>query len=185
MRLYLAHMRYTLIVLGICVAAIALGAVLYAYGPSELREMPVPEGAEATALSAESSEEVAFSMLAEGEYAPGVSERKNYAAYTQEDFARLWEMAYGEEAPALPSVDFNEEYVIGVFAGERPTGGHSISVARVVDENTIRTVHIRIEAPGEGCVTTQAITSPYELVTVPFSEREHAREYTEVAVSCE
>ena len=174
-----------LIVLGMSTAAILVGAGLYVYGPSELREAPVLEGSQASAIGADQAlEDVSFAVLAEGTNA-AVSERKNYAVYTEADFARLWTMTYGENAPALPSVDFTRMYVIGVFAGEKPSGGHDISVARVSDAGDTRTVAVTLTAPGAGCMTTQALTSPFELITVPVSSAALARTEETVTTPCQ
>lgn len=177
------HMRNMLIILAVIVAAILVGAGLYFYGPDTLRQ--TPGAGEATAIGADPSVDVPFTVLAQGEDSQ-VGERKNYAAYTEEDFARLWTLAYGEEgAPAMPAVDFEQEYVIGVFAGQKPSGGHDITVERVTDGNTLRTVAIRLVRPGAGCLTTQALTSPFEIIAVPLSDRELARIDKDVEGSCQ
>ena len=174
-----------LIVLGMSTAAILVGAGLYVYGPSELRETSVLEGSQASALGADQAlEDASFSVLAEGSSAT-VSERKNYAVYTDADFARLWSMAYGDDAPALPSVDFERMYVIGVFAGEKPSGGHDISVSRVSDAGDTRTVAVTVTAPEAGCMTTEALTSPFELILVPVSDANLARTEEAVTTPCQ
>lgn len=178
-------MRHMLIVLVICLAAILVGAGLYFYGPSELRETPVLEGTEASALGADQAIPVSFAVLAEGTNASGVSERKNYAVYTKEDFARLWTMAYRDDTSAMPSIDFDSQYVIGVFAGEKLSGGHTIEVASITDASSIRTVSMTLTRPGEGCVVSEALTSPFQLIAVPVSDRELARTETEVVAACQ
>lgn len=178
-------MRHMLIVLGISLAAIVVGAGLYFYGPSELRETPVLNGTEASALSADQAVPVSFAVLAEGTNASSVSERKNFAVYTEEDFARLWAMAYGTDGGTMPSIDFDTQYVIGVFAGEKSSGGHTIEVASVTDASSIRTVSMALTRPGEGCMVSQALTSPFQLISVPVSDRELARTETEVVTVCQ
>ncbi len=174
-----------LIVFGICIAAIAVGSGLYFYGPSELRQSPGVTGGEASALSAEETVIVPFTVLSEGMSAVDVSERKNYAVYNETEFARLWRMAYGPDATDMPGVDFDKDYVVGVFAGEKPTGGYAIEVSGIEDANTVRTVSVTISRPAEGCVATQALTSPFQFVAVPASDRDHARAEEEVEVGCE
>ena len=174
-----------LIVLGICLAAIVVGAGLYFYGPSELRETPALNGTEASVLGADQAAPISFTVLAEGTNASGVSERKNYAVYTEEDFARLWTMAYGTDTSAMPSIDFDSQYVIGVFAGEKSSGGYTIEVASITDASSIRTVSIALTRPGEDCTVSQALTSPFQLVSVPVSDRELARTEVEVEASCQ
>lgn len=168
------HMRYMLMILGTAVAAIAIGTGLYYFGPEELREVPA-SGSEASALGTSQGTDVPFTVLAEGTDAANVPARKNYAVYDADELARLWTMAYGASGPAVPSVDFDTHYVIAVFAGEKPTGGYSIKVEDVSDQAALRYVSILLTTPGAACTTTQAITSPFQIVTVPFSDRELAR----------
>ncbi|HEY0979424.1 MAG TPA: protease complex subunit PrcB family protein [Candidatus Paceibacterota bacterium] len=167
-------MRHILIILGICLAAIAIGAGLYFFGPKEFQQVPAIGNVGASAVGADVAEDISFRVLAEGQNA-AIPERKNYAVYTEEDFAALWTRAYGEEAPALPAVNFADSYVIGVFAGEQATGGHAIAVSRITDENAARTVAITLTRPGAGCMVSQALTSPFQFVLVPFSDRALAR----------
>ena len=178
------HMRHMLIVLGIIVAAILVGAGLYFYGPEELRETPTLEGNEASALSAEAAEDISFTVIAEGATAANVTARKNYAVFDEGEFERLWTMAYGENAPDMPAVDFDEQYVIAVFAGEKSTGGHAIKVEAITDENAVRNVAITLETPSSDCLVTDALTSPFQIIVVPFSDRELIRTDSEVEGTC-
>lgn len=170
-----------LIVLGIIIAAILVGAGLYFYGPDTLRETPT-QGA--SALGADQPTDVPFAVIAEGAQA-SMSERKNFAAYTHEDFVRLWAMAYGENAPAMPVVNFDSSYVIGVFAGQKSSGGHGIRVDSVTDGSSLRTVAITLTRPASDCVVTQALTSPFQIISVPFSDRDLARTEKDVEVACQ
>lgn len=173
-----------LIALGICLAAIMVGAGLYFYGPSEMREATVLEGTEASALGSDQAETVSFAVLAEGTNASGVAERKNFAVYTKDDFVRLWAMT-DAGASEMPAVDFEKEYVIGVFAGEKASGGHTIKVTSVTDASSLRTIAIELTRPGAGCVVSQALTRPYQLITVPVSDRSLARTESETEASCQ
>ena len=173
-----------LIVLGAAVASIAVGTGLYYFGPDEFRKVPASETSEASVLSADQPAAVPFTVIAEGADAANVSARKNYAVYDKDEFARLWAMAYGEDGPAMPAIDFEKEYVIGVFAGEKSSGGYDIGVDKVTDENAVRSVAITLTVPGSACVVTQALTSPFQLVTVPFSARELSKVDTQVEGAC-
>ena len=74
-------------------------------------------------------------------------------------------------APLLPrtvviDADWEEEILVGVFLGERGTGGHSVMVERVSAEGDKLVVGVRVTEPAdvEGVVT--GITSPYQIVRV-------------------
>lgn len=173
-----------LIVLGIIIAAILVGAGLYLYGPAELREAPPVEQADAApVLIEEGAGPVEFSVLAEGPRA-SLPARKNYAVYDAEEFVRLWALAYGDDVPPLPGVDFDTHYVIGAFAGEKPTGGYGIDITGVEDSGNVRTVSMTLSRPGQGCIVTQAATSPFQFIVLPITDREHEREEREEVSSC-
>ncbi|MBU2158834.1 protease complex subunit PrcB family protein [Patescibacteria group bacterium] len=164
-------MRDILIVLGMCVAAIVVGILLYMYGPAEMREVSNPAPSEqAAANTAEPvSGAVSIQVLDAGTNAGAAAQRKNIATYDTDGFERLWQMAHGNDGTPMPSVDFSERYVIGVFAGTKSSGGHGIEVSEVRDSGDTRTVVITLTKPGAGCMTSQALTSPYQIVTVPIS----------------
>lgn len=86
-------------------------------------------------------------------------------------FDQLWEdlFAPGEK----PAVNWDKEAVIGVFLGEKPTGGYGVIVNKVVLE---KPDHLQLTAslrqPGPDDFVTMAITYPGHLVAI---EREHLR----------
>lgn len=163
-------MRDLLIIAGMCAAAIIVGAWLYLYAPSEvITEEQLASAAESNFVEEPviESEDVSFGVLGHGSVAESVSKRKNYAIYSKEEYEKIWKLTGNTNT--MPVVDFKKGYVIAVFAGERPTGGYAISVEKVSDTGNERHVTVLVEKPGEGCVTTQAITSPYQIIRVPFS----------------
>lgn len=87
-----------------------------------------------------------------------------------EAFERIW--ALTRQQGEVPAVDFDQEMVIAAFMGERRTGGYSIHVEELRQEGDVLRVHVRMESPGENCMTTQAITRPFQLVRVPRLEGE-------------
>lgn len=165
-------MRDILIVLVMILAALGIGAALYVYGPPEFTQTPEPSGEEAlpvTPVVSPTPTDVRVTVLDQGTNAGAASSRKNAAAYDTEAFKRLWQMAHGNDGTPLPAVDFTKEYVIGVFAGTRSSGGYSIEVSNVTDDAEARTVTITLTKPGPGCIQSQALTSPYQIVSVPLS----------------
>jgi hypothetical protein len=82
-------------------------------------------------------------------------------------YARFW-AALG--AGARPSVDFSRDVVIAVAAGQRPTGGHGITVSRVVRQGAGLAVDVVETVPGPGCVATQQLTQPVDVVVVAAAD---------------
>ncbi|MEK7201699.1 MAG: protease complex subunit PrcB family protein [Patescibacteria group bacterium] len=177
-------MRDLLIILGMCVGAVVIGAWLYLYGPGEFMSA-TPKATEdvRAEVAPPAGTEVAFSVLGHGSRATGMTERKNYAVYSKEEYARIWKLTGSTEK--MPTIDFAEAYVIAVFAGTRATGGYAISVEKVTDTEGARSVAVLIEKPGVGCITTQAITSPYQIIRVPYVDASLSHVDTERDVPCE
>lgn len=172
-----------------CIAAVVIGIVFYFYTPTQSfstqpvalspTQTPIP-----TPTNAPQTGTVAFRILDTGTHAAGVSERKNYVAYSQEDFAKIWTMAHGSDGTPVPTVDFSTEYVIGVFAGQKPTSANSITVSSVTDTQNARNVVVMLSKPGTGCMTSQIVANPYQIVALPLSIAPLTHTDTEVAVIC-
>jgi hypothetical protein len=114
-------------------------------------------------------------------------ERKvNYHIQSQEELATVWAMVYPENAPLLPQVDFNQDDVLAVFDGSKPSGGHAIKILHVIDEKDKgRVVTVVHEKPAGECMTTQEITSPFQFVVVKKSPLPIIREDIEREVPCQ
>ncbi len=164
-------MRDTLIIGAAILVAIALGAWLMFGDTASAPEsvVPVTEGP------------VAFSVLEEGTQASPEAERKNYRIRTQEELEELWPMV---EEGAAPTVDFTKSEVLAAFDGTRPSGGYGIRVASIDDMANARRIIIVHTSPGEGCITTDALTSPFTIVVVPKTELAISRVDQENVVEC-
>lgn len=179
-------MRDTVIILSIIAASIIVGASLYFFGPEEFRILPSSTQPAAVApLTEVHTGPVEFFIVDEGQVAVEVTERTNYIVNGTDHFTRLWSMVHGESAPPMPQIDFTEQDAIAVFAGEMPTSGYRIEVDSIEDTADERIVRITITSPGESCVVTQSLTSPYQIVRVPLSGLPLTKEYTEVTEVCE
>lgn len=172
-------MRDAVIIAGICGISVLVGAGLFFFGPEAFRTIP-DQTSEASTNPAQG--EVAVTLLSEGAYAP-VAERKNYVFRTEEEFATFWTSIFGIDATA-PYVDFDTYQVIGVFAGERVTGGYRIAVDAVSDQGGVRTVTITLTEPGDDCIVTQAMTAPYQVVLAPKTILPLAKNERTETLSC-
>ncbi|MEF2277659.1 protease complex subunit PrcB family protein [Deinococcus sp. YIM 134068] len=115
---------------------------------------------------------VSFTELASGTNAAVTTSSVQVAA-TQGAVSALYGLAYGRQTgtPAVPSVTAGST-VVGVFLGQRPTGGYSVRVTGASAQNGVLTLTAEVRSPGAGSITTQAITSPWTLVRVPGAYRE-------------
>ena len=113
--------------------------------------------------------ELVWDVIASGNQASAGDTAQFEIASSQEEFVRLWNMAYGSQLtlPPIPPTDFRRESVLGFFLGTRSTGGYGIEVRDVTTEGGEYYVNVVVREPGPGAITTQAITSPWVLVRVP------------------
>lgn len=101
------------------------------------------------------------------------------------EWAEKW-TASGATAPApdVSDVDFEREVAVALFAGERPTGGWRIgSDVSVKLQGRFGAVIYEILGPGEGCSSSQALTTPYLALAVKGSAMRF--ESSERKVPCE
>lgn len=73
----------------------------------------------------------------------------------------------GDPADAAPSVDFGRDMVVLVSVGQLSTGGSSVHVDSVVAGGGGAVVRYTVTQPGAGCMTTQALSAPVDVVRVP------------------
>jgi hypothetical protein len=124
-------------------------------------------------------QELEFEELASGAHARTPAAFNEYIVEPRR-FAEVWAHAGG----ARPAVDFTRHAVVAAFIGQRNTGGHSVEVVRVVRRGDSLEVHLRLREPGEGCMTTQALTRPFQLVRVPAGAAKAEFVVERVAVVC-
>ncbi len=156
------------IIFAICVLAILVGGILYLGATPDSKP----------------TEEVSFSVLSAGAAAVNMQEQKNYRVLDEPHFVEVWELAHGTETP-MPSVDFATHEVLAVFDGERTSGGYEVAVEQILDVGTVREVNIVRTAPGASCITTQALTSPFQMVVVPKTDNRIDRKEVSATVACE
>ena len=104
--------------------------------------------------------------LASGAYAK-VTSFTVQVATNQTAANALFAQAYGNQSgtPSVSSVSGGT--VVGVFMGQRPTGGYGIKVVSASASGGVLTLVVQVRSPGPGSITTQAITSPWTIVRVP------------------
>jgi len=113
--------------------------------------------------------EVQFTEIKKG-FSSEVSNRKFMVIKDSERWSSLLN---GIPSQAVDSsVDFDESMVLVAFQGEKPTGGYSIEITRI--DNTKRSVNVYVTevSPGNDCITTQAVTQPFHIVTTKTIDKE-------------
>jgi hypothetical protein len=101
----------------------------------------------------------------------GAATAGEIVAKSADEWAQKW-TASGATAPPpdVSGVDFASEVAVGLFAGEKPSGGWRIgSDITVKLQGQFGAVVYEILGPGEGCSSTQALTTPYLVLAVKGS----------------
>lgn len=78
------------------------------------------------------------------------------------EWTKLWK-THNFDKPE-PRVDFDEEMVVGVFMGSRPTGGYTVEIVSLADKDGTLVVSYRETSPRPGTMTAQVLTFPYHLI---------------------
>ena len=76
-----------------------------------------------------------------------------------------------DNLPILDAEDFNQTAVVAAFLGQRRSGGFSVEITRVANG----AVRISEATPPRGSMTTQALTTPYKIVSVPVENERPLR----------
>ncbi len=123
------------------------------------------------------SEAVAFEVLAESNNS-AIFERGGYTVRDEQTWATLWaKTTASNDSETVPLVDFQKNMVVGVFYGQRSTGGYSIKVGSIQETAENITVIVQTVSPAAGATLTQALTSPVEFVLLPTTEKNVAFEW--------
>ena len=162
-------MRNTLTIGGLALVAIIIGAFVFLRGPGN-----VSNENSAAAVA------VPFAELARGTEST-IGRRVNYLIASQDQFRELWEVI-GAEEPA-PDIDFSEDVVAAVFAGEKPNAGYDIAVSKVEDADA-RTITVTLAEPSNDCVYAQMITAPYQIIKLPNTALKFVHEDISTTADC-
>ena len=107
---------------------------------------------------------IKFDTISKGLYSQQVG-KEYFVIKDTESFNQLLAIiANGNSVITNKDVDFSEEIVVGVFLGEKPTGGYSIEITDVLKQNDFIEFLIKIDEPDPGQMVTEAITSPYHII---------------------
>ncbi|MDO8508968.1 MAG: protease complex subunit PrcB family protein [Nanoarchaeota archaeon] len=114
--------------------------------------------------------ELSFKVLLEGTQ-NSLSQKQTRIAKSTTDWTKLWGEMFPEQIlPSSPN--FQEETIIALFLGEKPTGGYSIKVEKMINHLFYIEAIVKESTPGENCLLTQALTQPYTLVSIPKTNKQ-------------
>jgi hypothetical protein len=95
-----------------------------------------------------------------------VTSTRQVVVRTESEWETLWR-EHAVERPR-PRVNFNQEMVVAIFMGSRPTAGFAVEVVMLREEAGALVVQYRETRPAAGALTAQVLTMPYHIVAVPL-----------------
>jgi hypothetical protein len=101
-------------------------------------------------------------------YRSGVRDPLQVVIRSQGEWNAFWKrhsVTNPNPAPA-PNVDFDREMVVGIFLGEKSTGGYEVEIVRAERRDSSLYFYYREKSPPPGAMVTQALTQPFHLVRV-------------------
>ena len=101
-------------------------------------------------------------------YRSGVRDPLQVVIRSQGEWNAFWKrhsVTNTNPAPA-PNVDFDREMVVGIFLGEKSTGGYEVEIVQAERRDSSLYFYYREKAPPLGAMVTQALTQPFHLVRV-------------------
>ena len=120
-----------------------------------------------------SQNKLSFQTISKESIDSGV-EKGNYVIKNSVEWKDLWLKAYSSRSPVprVPDIDFPKEIVIAVFNGPEFTGGYSIEITNVVEDDKTVNIIVKKYSPGDNCAVSQSQTSPFHIVKIPRTEKE-------------
>jgi hypothetical protein len=106
---------------------------------------------------------VEMRALAANSYA-AATEKSAQFARDAAAYQRLWDQLIGSGTP--PAVDFTTESVVFVMAGQKRSGGYSVTVNGVALDGDSLLIDATVQSPPPNAIVSMALTSPYAVVAV-------------------
>lgn len=113
------------------------------------------------------SKSAMFSVLHSSNY-QGRENESNVVIRNEQELKKLYQ-SVGKEK--YPEIDFNKNQVAALFLGTKTSGGYSVSVERVEENETQIIIYKKIDAPKPGENVTMALTNPFVIVEI-YSKKE-------------
>ena len=110
---------------------------------------------------------VTFQTIAKG-YRSGVRAPLQAVVRTQNEWDTLWRKHSSVDATVapLPVIDFDNQMVVGLFLGDKPTGGYDVEVLGAERTDDALMIYYREKNPPAGSMLTQALTQPFHIARI-------------------
>ena len=105
---------------------------------------------------------------------------------TQTQWAELWSTHQSAVSPttAPPAFSFEDQILVAVFDRQQFTGGVDIEVQIITRSESNIVVEVVRTVPGPGCLVPQALTEPFDIVSIDDVAGEAQLVFTDSVTDC-
>ena len=143
----------------ILVSTVAVSEAIEIDGKLGFREIAAAE------ITMKPPTRVTFQTISKG-YRSGVREPQQIVVRSQAEWNALWGKHVSTETkPAPPPViDFAKELVVGIFHGEKPTGGYATTIVRAEQSDDTLVIYYQEKTPAPGSMVIQVFMQTFHIV---------------------
>ena len=69
--------------------------------------------------------------------------------------------------PSNPNIDFTQKYLVGIFAGMKPTSGYAIKITSITENNCQMVINFYEKGPQAGETISSSPTYPSDFILIP------------------
>jgi hypothetical protein len=120
-------------------------------------------------LPSSNKDNLEFVTINQGQY--GLEQKQNMVIIEQTKWQKLWLQLHPDDNTP-PNIDLPNYAIVAVFAGQKSSGGHEVTIDRIIQEGNGFKAYATERYPGENCAGIDATTYPYHIVALklPYPE---------------
>ena len=107
-----------------------------------------------------------FQVVAQGSTS-NITLPRQLVIVRQADWETLWRIHTNGQRTRRPRINFAQDMVIAVFAGQQPSGGYAVKIEKLKINDEILDVYVSFHEPGPTDKVSLALTQPYYIVSTP------------------
>jgi hypothetical protein len=114
---------------------------------------------------------ISYEVLLEGTFS-GIKEPLQKVVTTNEEWEELWKkhVSVIVPQPPVPEVDFENNVVAALFAGEKMKSGYQIRLKEVVPQGKDVIIRYKMVEPPQNSFTLTVLTQPFIFIKIPKPE---------------
>lgn len=128
-----------------------------------------PAAASSSVSSVSSAPEVVRQRQWKGSFSL-IKDYREIVLKNRDAWRDTWHEMNGPDSKT-PRVDFEQQMVIGIFLGEKPVAGYTVSLLPAKEENGQIVIRYTITEPPADQPAATVITHPYHLMTIPKTDK--------------